>query len=125
MVSLDATPYYHCISRCVRRTFLCGFDSATGKDYEHRRGLIKERLLALGEAFAIDIASYSVMSNHYHLVLFIDRDTAAEWTQEQVIAHWHALFSGSVLSQRYTQGEALSKAESQALIEREKSGGND
>jgi len=36
-VNVETTPYYHVIGRCVRRAFLCGFDSASGKDYEHRR----------------------------------------------------------------------------------------
>jgi len=37
IISLDDTPYYHCIARCVRRAFLCGVDHYSGNNYEHRR----------------------------------------------------------------------------------------
>jgi len=44
LVSPSDTPYYHCIGRCVRRAFLCDEDPVTGKSFDHRKGLILERL---------------------------------------------------------------------------------
>jgi len=110
-VSLDATPYYHCISRCVRRAFLCGVDASTGHSFEHRRLWIENKLIDQAQLFAIDLCAYAVMSNHYHAVLHIDRERAFNWSMIQVIERWHTLFRGSLLSQRYQRNESLSKAE--------------
>jgi hypothetical protein len=38
LISLDATPWYHVVSRCVWRAYLCGEDAHSGQRPEHRRG---------------------------------------------------------------------------------------
>lgn len=50
-ISLSDTPYYHCISRCVRRAFLCGEEN--GRSFEHRRQWGEDRIHVLSEVFAI------------------------------------------------------------------------
>ena len=110
-VSLDATPYYHCVSRCVRRAFLCGTDFDTGDSYEHRRSWLETRLLELPQVFAIQVAAYAIMSNHYHVVLYVDAGSAKSWPDEEVVQRWHQVFKGNLLSQKYDRKEALSEPE--------------
>ena len=76
LISLEDTPYYHCISRCVRRAFLCGEDQVTGENYEHRKTWIVEKLKELSEVFAIEICAYAILSNHYHVILHVATDSA-------------------------------------------------
>ena len=114
-VSLEVTPYYHCVSRCVRRAFLCGIDKLTGHSYEHRRGWLESRLLSVSQAFMIDIASYAVMHNHYHVVLCVDKSGAARLSSEAVLTRWHQVFSGNELSQAFVKGESLTPAQYSAL----------
>ena len=111
LISLETTPYYHCISRCVRRAFLWGEDSLTGKNYEHRKGWVIDRLRELADVFAIDICAYAVMSNHYHLVLRVDRRQAESWDNDQVVEQWQKLYKLPPLVARYHRGETSTRAE--------------
>src|SRR5262245_39648615 len=106
IVSLQDTPYYHVVSRCVRRAFLCGYDEYAGRDYSHRRHWVLERLTELTSAFAIDVCVYAVMSNHYHLVLRVDRARALGWSPQEVVARWRKLHRIPTLVERWLSGEA-------------------
>ncbi|PIE43860.1 MAG: transposase [Gammaproteobacteria bacterium] len=106
LISLDTTPHYHIVTRCVRRTFLCGIDDK-GNNFEHRRQWIEDKLLALAQTFAIDICAYAIMSNHYHLVLHVDKALALQWNQDEVILRWHQVAKGIPLTHKYLQDASL------------------
>ena len=112
---LDVTSVYHCVTRCVRRSFLCGYDKLTRKNYDHRRAWIEQRLLLLAEVFCIELAGYSIMSNHYHVVLNVNTDLAHTLSDDQVIQRWLKLYRGSELVQRYNNGEQLTSPELRQL----------
>ena len=72
-ISAGETPYVHVVSRTVRRSFLCGRDKYTGKNFNHRRQWLEDEMLRLGGVFALDISAYAILSNHYHIVLHISK----------------------------------------------------
>ncbi len=59
-ISLVDTPYYDCVSRCVRRAYLCGEDKFTGQSYEHRRAWLADKLQVLSDVFAIGVCAYAL-----------------------------------------------------------------
>jgi REP element-mobilizing transposase RayT len=106
LVSLSDTPYYHVVARCVRRAWLWGFDAYAGKDYSHRKEWVLERLALLSSIFAIDICAYAVMSNHYHLVLYVDQLRAQQLSEREVVEGWSQLFDVPLQVRRYLSGDA-------------------
>jgi REP element-mobilizing transposase RayT len=106
LICLNDTPYYHVIARCVRRAWLCGFDAYAGKDYSHRKAWVLQRLRYLSAVFAVDLCAYAVMSNHYHLVLRVDRARAMAWKPKEVVERWTKLFGLPLLIERWQEGSA-------------------
>ena len=99
--------FYHCISRCVRRGWLCGMDAISGKSFEHRRTWIESRILHLADIFSIDVFAYAVMSNHYHLVLDVQPQQVALWSDEEVVQRWLRLGSPNNETHEQAQIDAL------------------
>jgi len=114
-IRLDVTPFYHCISRCVRRSFLCGKDKQSKRNFNHRRKWIEDRLLLLCQAFCIEISGYAILSNHYHVVLKVDKQKEDALTDDEVLNRWLSLYKGTHLAQRYQAGELLNETELEAL----------
>ena len=81
----------HCINRCVRRAFLCGDDKVSGKNYDQRRELIRQRLEFLAGIMGIEVLGYAVMSNHFHCVLCSRPDVVATWSDDEVARKWWML----------------------------------
>jgi hypothetical protein len=117
LVCLKSTPYYHCVSQCVPRAWLCGEDPYTGQSFEHRRQWVLDRIQELVDIFAIDLCAYAILSNHFHVVLHVDVEKAKGWTEQQVAEQWGRLYKGHALADRYLGGEMMSKAEWLVLSE--------
>ncbi len=139
-ISLSDTRIYHCTSRCIRQLFLldeynefhqkhCKSEKNTAvydnsasdkKRCDERRIWIVNRAKKLANIFAIDIAAYAVMHNHYHIILKVDVEQALGYTPIEVIEQWKILHKLPARVERlYQKGlvqrERLNKHEKDAL----------
>ena len=102
---------YHCISRCVRRAYLCGRDSVSGRNFNHRKKWVLGRLKHLAEIFSIEVLGYALMSTHSHTMLRIRPDIQSAWDSREVATRWLKLFPKKHL----TEAEQSELIESLAL----------
>ncbi len=89
--SADEVAIVHVMNRTVRRCFLMGNDSLTGKNYDHRKAWLEIELRRLAAQFGIDLLCYAILSNHFHLVLRSRPDVVAEWDDTEVARRWMML----------------------------------
>ena len=105
---------FHVISRCVRRAFLCG-DAA-----EHRRAWVTELIRQATGAFAVDVLSYAVMSNHLHIVVLTDPERSRSWSPAEVATRWaaaHPRTAADGSPQAWSAAEIAEKATDPVWIE--------
>lgn len=81
----------HVMARVTRRCFLLGFDSVSGKNFDHRKIWIEDQLRLLAANFGIDLLAFAIMSNHFHLILRSRPDVVATWDDSEVARRWLTL----------------------------------
>ncbi|QDV40368.1 hypothetical protein Enr13x_01740 [Stieleria neptunia] len=78
----------HVISRTTRACWLFGDDPISGKNYDYRKVWIEEYLKRFAAGFGIDLLSYVILSNHFHLMLRSRPDVVATWDDTEVARRW-------------------------------------
>lgn len=113
LVDKETPCFYHCISRCVRRAYLCGDDPHTGNNCDHRKDWLVNRMLELASIFSVELYAYAVMDNHYHLVLYLDPLAPEKWTNLEIAEKWLQAYPSKLDEPGFEQQRELKK---QAIV---------
>ncbi len=84
----DEVAIVHVLNRTVRRCFLLGNDPFSGKNFDHRKQSMESELQHLAKQLGIDLLCYSILSNHFHLVLRSRPDVVAACDDSEVARRW-------------------------------------
>ncbi|QDS86093.1 hypothetical protein EC9_02510 [Rosistilla ulvae] len=78
----------HTYARTVRRCFLLGYDPVSEKNFDYRKRWIESYLKQFAALFGIDLLCYTILSNHFHLVLRSRSDIVECWSDREVARRW-------------------------------------
>ena len=109
LVDDESAGFYHCISRCVRRAYLCGDDPVSGRNCNHRKAWLEKRMLELADIFAVSLYAYAVMDNHYHLVLKIDPKAPLAWSDTEIAERWLLAYPGKLDKPEHAKQREMKK----------------
>jgi hypothetical protein len=71
-----------------------GNDPLSGRDLNHRRDWVLQRLQLLVTSFVIDVGFSAILSNHFHLVLRTDPRLAKRMGDQEIARRWLRVFPG-------------------------------
>ncbi|MCL1126526.1 transposase [Shewanella surugensis] len=117
LIHIDSTPFYHISNYCVRGAYLVNDNPKTKQVDLHRAHWFVDKLIQLSTIFCIDIAAYTILPRHYHLVLKVNTDNAKNLTSLQVIERWRQVFNPHVLAIKYINKELFSNTEQEQFDE--------
>ena len=92
IVNDDLEMTYLCDVRCVRRSFLSGKDTYSGKNFDHRKEWIADRVRFLIGSFSLEMLGYGIMDNHFHIMPRMLPDLAKAWDDETVARRYLRVF---------------------------------
>lgn len=89
LIDPNTPGYYHLTSRCVQRSWL--FGRHRKRDYSYRKKWLIERMAQLTPAFALEIHAFALMSNHFHLIVYVAPRAPVQWSDEDVVQRWFTI----------------------------------
>jgi hypothetical protein len=75
-----------------------------------------ERIRFLTDVFSIEVGAYAIMSNHYHLVLYVNESELAKLTNNEICERWSKIYSLSPIVARWQKGELSSYTQKEAAL---------
>ena len=122
----------HTVAKTARNLFLLGEDLVSKTHNSHRKDWILDILEFQSSLMAIDLISFSLMSNHIHQILRSRPDAVEQWTDLEVARRWMTLcpkskkclaegdtFVRVPITPKETQIEALAKNQKRIAVLRE------